>query len=107
MWDRKELKARGKAAYNANKIACIIAALILMIAGGIGGGYASSSSSFTARHYLNNDDQAVESFDVSMDENDAVQYEVNGQDIDIGEIKTYRPCVQYCLQQSCSLYVLF
>ena len=72
MWDRKELKARGKAAYNANKIACIIAALILMIAGGIGGAYASSSSSFTARHYLNNDDQAVESFDVSMDENDAV-----------------------------------
>ena len=87
MWDRKELKARGKAAYNANKIACIIAALILMIAGGIGGGYASSSSSFTARHYLNNDDQAVESFDVSMDENDAVDIDINGQDIDLGEIK--------------------
>ena len=26
MWDRKELKVKGKAAYNANKIACIIAA---------------------------------------------------------------------------------
>ena len=44
MWDRKELKAKGKAAYNANQIACIIAALILMIAGGIGSGTTSSAT---------------------------------------------------------------
>ena len=56
MWDRKELKAKGKAAYNANKIACIIAALILMIAGGVGS-VSTSSSTVSTRHYLNNNDQ--------------------------------------------------
>lgn len=83
MWDRKELKAKGKAAYNANKIACIIAAFILLIAGGIGSGYASSSTA-TTRHYMNND-QTVESYD-SAGENDAVTIEVNGQDLDADEI---------------------
>lgn len=36
MWDRKEIKAKGKAAYRANRIACIIAALLLVIASGAG-----------------------------------------------------------------------
>ena len=39
MWDRKELKAKGKAAYRANRVTCIIAALLLMIATGAGGGF--------------------------------------------------------------------
>ena len=58
MWDRKELKAKGKAAYNANKVACIIAALILMIAGGLGSG-STTSPSVTVRNQLNNNDQVV------------------------------------------------
>ena len=83
MWDRKELKAKGKAAYNANKIACIIAALILMIAGGIGSG-STASPSVTVRNQLNNKDQVVESYDNSQNGEHAVTAEVNGQDLDIG-----------------------
>lgn len=86
MWDRKELKAKGKAAYNANKIACIIAALILMIAGGVGS-VSTSSSTVSTRHYLNNNDQVTESYDDSADENDAVTIEVNGEDLDAGEAR--------------------
>ena len=44
MWDRKELKAKGKAAYRANRVMCIIAALLLMIATGAGGAASASSS---------------------------------------------------------------
>ena len=84
MWDRKELKAKGKAAYNANKIACIIAAFILMIAGGIGSG-STASPSVTVRNQLNNKDQVVESYDNSQNGEHAVTAEVNGQDLDIGE----------------------
>ena len=86
MWDRKELKAKGKAAYNANKIACIIAALILMIAGGIGSG-STTSPSVTIKNQLNNNDQVVESYEEASGEtgDDAVTIEVNGQDLDAGE----------------------
>lgn len=86
MWDRKELKAKGKAAYNANKIACIIAALILMIAGGLGSG-STTSPSVTVRNQLNNKDQVVESYDDSQSGDDALTVEVNGEDLDAGEIQ--------------------
>ena len=43
MWDRKELKAKGKAAYRANRLMCIVAALLLVIASGAGFGGASAS----------------------------------------------------------------
>ena len=86
MWDRKELKAKGKAAYNANKVACIIAALILMIAGGAGSA-STSSSSISTRHYLNNNDQVTESIEDSVGGEDAVTIEVNGEDLDAGEAK--------------------
>ena len=86
MWDRKELKAKGKAAYNANKVACIIAALILMIAGGLGSG-STASPSVTVRNQLNSKDQVVESYDDSQSGNDAVTVEVNGQDLNAGEIE--------------------
>lgn len=56
MWDRKELKARGKAAFYANRVTCIIAALILAIAGGFGGFAAPTFSSIPG----NNDEQAYE-----------------------------------------------
>lgn len=85
MWDRKELKAKGKAAYNANKIACIIAALILMIAGGLGTG-STASPSVTVRNQLNSKDQVVESYDETAEAgDDAVTIEVNGQDLETGE----------------------
>ena len=47
MWNRKELKMRGKAAFKANYWRCVLVALILMVvAGGIGaaGGRVSSQS---------------------------------------------------------------
>ena len=92
MWDRKELKAKGKAAYNANKVACIIAALILMIAGGLGSG-STTSPSVTVRNQLNNNDQVVESYDDSQSGNNAVTVEVNGQDLDIGESDNIVPVI--------------
>ncbi len=88
MWDRKELKAKGKAAYNANKIACIIAALILMIAGGVGSGTATSST-YTARGIVKNNNvsyeaPAGEDADVLSDESgsNAVDIEINGEHVD-------------------------
>ena len=81
MWDRKELKAKGKAAYNANKIACIVAALILMIAGGIGGG-SPASRSVTVRNQLHSNEKREESYTNSVSGDDAVSVEVNGQDLD-------------------------
>lgn len=45
MWDRKDLKAKGKAAYRANRVTCIIAALILSIALGTSGSGASMGAS--------------------------------------------------------------
>ena len=92
MWDRKVLKAKGKAAYNANKVACIIAALILMIAGGLGSG-STTSPSVTVRNQLNNNDQVVESYDDSQSGNNAVTVEVNGQDLDIGESDNIVPVI--------------
>ena len=44
MWDRKELKARGKAAYRANRITCIFAAFLLTIAMGAGSGLSVGSN---------------------------------------------------------------
>ncbi|MBE6027742.1 MAG: DUF975 family protein [Clostridiales bacterium] len=44
MWDRKELKAKGKAAYKANRVTCIIASFLLLIATGAAGGGASAGS---------------------------------------------------------------
>lgn len=92
MWDRKELKAKGKAAYNANKVACIIAALILMIAGGIGGA-STSSPSFTAKRILNNNDVSYEApvnetvDGIQENGSDAVEIEVNGQNVDTSGLR--------------------
>lgn len=55
MWDRKELKARGKAAFKANYWRSVGAAVLLMIAtgaGGIASGRASSGSSQNLNNQL-------------------------------------------------------
>ena len=44
MWDRKELKAKGKAAYRANRLMCIIAALLLLLVSGAGAGASGAGS---------------------------------------------------------------
>lgn len=54
MWDRKELKAKGKAAYRANRVTCIIAALLLMIATGAGGVGSAGSSYNNVQKNINN-----------------------------------------------------
>ena len=49
MWDRKELKQRGKAAFKANYWKCVLVALLLtLFAAG-----ASTGASHTARATLN------------------------------------------------------
>ena len=71
MWDRKELKAKGKAAYRANRVACIIAALLLMIASGAGGAVGSASSSWSnIQKNTNNDSDYTQDID-DFDDYDA------------------------------------
>ena len=56
MWDRKELKARGRAAFKANYWRSVGAAVLLMIAGGAGGvasGRAGSGSTQNLSNQLN------------------------------------------------------
>ncbi len=57
MWDRKELKAKGKAAYRANRITCILAALLLMIASGAGFGGTGASTSMS--RILDDDNSSI------------------------------------------------
>lgn len=54
MWDRKEIKAKGKALFKANYWACVIVAIILAVA--VGGGSSSSAGSNN-----NNDEQQMDS----------------------------------------------
>ena len=60
MWDRKELKAKGKAAYTANRVTCIIASFLLLIATGAAGGGASAGSG------VNNIQESSQSLDGSL-----------------------------------------
>ena len=58
MWNRKELKAKGKAAFKANYWRCVLVALILtLIVGGGAGAVGGGSGSSVAQHFQ--DDQAV------------------------------------------------
>lgn len=55
MWDRKELKQRGKAAFKANYWKCVLVALLLtLFAAG-----ASTGASHTARATLNENNYAI------------------------------------------------
>lgn len=64
MWDRKELKAKGKAAYRANRITCIIAALLLMIvSGGATTGTSVGSSWNNIHKNMNNDSSYSQDID--------------------------------------------
>ena len=57
MWDRKDLKAKGKAAYRANRLMCIIAALLLAISSGStgAGGSAVGSGVTNYNNSINNE----------------------------------------------------
>ena len=67
MWDRKEIKAKGKAAYRANRLTCIIAALLLMIASGGFGSGASVGSSWNNIQNNNNSSITQEIDDIGID----------------------------------------
>ena len=60
MWDRKELKYKGKAAYRANRLMCIVAALLLTIASGAAFSGAGAGSGFNALD--NASEQAIEDY---------------------------------------------
>ena len=80
MWDRKELKEKGKAAYRANRVACIIAALLLMIASGAGGAMGSAGSSWSnVQKNMNNNNSSynldLDDYDDSYDDyDDSIDY---------------------------------
>ena len=79
MWDRKELKAKGKAAYRANRVTCIIAALLLMIATGVGGVGSAGSSYNNVQKNMNNDSnytQDIGDYNDSFD--DSIEYSPDG-----------------------------
>ena len=68
MWDRKELKAKGKAAYRANRVTCIIAALLLMIATGAGGVGSAGSSYNNVQKNINNNSNYSQDVDDLFDD---------------------------------------
>ena len=68
MWDRKELKAKGKAAYRANRVTCIIAALLLMIATGAGGTGSVGSSWNNVQKNMNNNSNYSQDADDLIDD---------------------------------------
>ena len=83
MWDRKELKAKGKAAYRANRMACIIAALLLMITSGAG--YSGASAGTNWKNIQNNNDSSVtQDVDDLFDENGDI--DIDGFEIDDPEV---------------------
>ena len=45
MWNRKDVKAKGKAAFKNNFWKCVVTALIIAVIGGGASGFSSSSSS--------------------------------------------------------------
>ena len=91
MWDRKELKAKGKAAYRANRVTCIIAALLLMIATGAGSTAGSVGSNWgrIQQNINNGSDYSQDIYDSSYDSDDLSIYDDSGDvifsDNDIGD----------------------
>lgn len=79
MWDRKELKAKGKAAYRANRVTCIIAALLLMIATGAGGvGSAGSSYNNVQKNMKNDSNYTQDIGDYNDSFDDSIEYSPDG-----------------------------
>lgn len=66
MWDRKELKAKGKAKYRANRLMCIIAALLLALVSGAAAGGVSAGQSLNAVD--NHNDSVIEDYDYDYDD---------------------------------------
>lgn len=66
-WDRKELKAKGKAAYKANRMTCIIAALLLML---VTGGFSAGSSVGSSWNTINNSTNNEPTYDYEYDYDD-------------------------------------
>ena len=84
MWDRKELKAKGKAAYRANRVTCIIAALLLLLTTGVWSG-ASAGSSWSKVHNNTNNDSSV-----TLDADDIFD-DIDGLSDGIGDITINEP----------------
>ena len=82
MWDRKELKAKGKAAYRANRVTCIIAALLLMVATGAAGGSTATSSWNNVKDKIGNDDSITYDYDYddSSYDSDVTIFDDSGSD---------------------------
>ena len=68
MWDRKELKAKGKEAYRRNRVICIIAALLLAVASGAGG--ASTAGSTASNNIQKNINKSKNDTTINYDVDD-------------------------------------
>lgn len=81
MWDRKELKAKGKAAYRANRVTCIIAALLLMFASGASGTAGSVGARWGSNQTTNNDSYYEQEIDNIFDDysDDVDVYDDSGE----------------------------
>ena len=75
MWDRKEIKAKGKAAYRANRITCIIAALLLLIASG---GFSTGTSAGSSLSNIQNNNDSSITQDVGDVGGDIYDIDVDG-----------------------------
>ena len=84
MWDRKELKAKGKAAYRANRLMCIIAALLLALVSGGAAGGVSVGQSFNAID--NHNDSVIEDYDYDYDDMYDDDFDDVGEYDDIDDI---------------------
>ena len=85
MWDRKELKAKGKAAYRANRITCIIAALLLLISTGAGAAGSASTNWNNVQKNLNNNSNYTQDIGDAFDSyNDSIDYSLDSPSSGMG-----------------------
>lgn len=86
MWDRKEIKAKGKAAYRANRLTCIIAALLLIIAsGGFGSGASVGSSWSNIKNNTDNNSSITQDIDDIGIDGLTDEYSGDYEDFDVSE----------------------
>ena len=87
MWTRKELKAKGKAAFKANFWRCVLVALIVGLIGGAAGGAAGRAGGHVT---VNNAPQIVQD-DTTVNQeflDGAVTMNVNGDPADVDQFMT-------------------
>ena len=76
-WNRAELKGKGKMAFKANAIMCIIAALLLLVAGGT-----SSGSPVSVSYNFDRNDVSLKIFNYDLNDLKGDDYFIDNGDLD-------------------------